>query len=294
MPVEKVTVLGTGIMGSGIARNLLNAGFSVTVYNRTVAKTQSLVEAGASRAATPREAVADADIIIAVVGDDHSSRELWLGQEGVLAGKPRPNAIAIESTTLSLEWVRELHQTLEAKGLRFIDSPLTGGKQGAESGTLTLLVGAAESTLAAARPVMETYSQEIIHFGRPGAGTAYKLMVNLMVAVQVTALAEGLLLAEKSGLDLAQVVQGLTSGAVASPLVKAYADRMTKGDHDQVNFSARWMHKDAAYALKLATEIGQTMPLSAVAVQIYQMVLSKGLADKNLSVVIEALRDSPG
>jgi 3-hydroxyisobutyrate dehydrogenase len=290
MAVEKVAFLGTGIMGFGMAHNLLKAGYSVTVYNRTVAKTQPLIEAGASRAETPREAVAEADVIIVIVGDDDSSRQIWLGEEGVLAGSPKPNAIAIESTTLSLGWVRELQQTLTARGLRFIDSPVTGGKSGAENGTLTLLVGAEDSTLAAARPVMEVYSQEIIHFGQPGAGTAYKLMVNLMVAVQATALAEGLLLAEKSGLDMVQVVQGLTSGAVASPLVKAYAGRMVKAEHEQVNFSTRWMHKDATYALKLAAEMGQAMPTSAVAVQLFQLALSQGWADKNLSAVIESLR----
>ena len=290
MTIERIAFLGTGIMGSGMAHYLLKAGYPVTVYNRTVAKTQPLVEAGAFRAETPREAVAEADVIIVIVGDDDSSRQIWLGEEGVLAGNPKPNAIAIESTTLSLGWVRELHQILTVRGLRFIDSPVTGGKSGAENGTLTLLVGAEESALAAARPVMEVYSQELIHFGQPGAGTAYKLMVNLMVAVQATALAEGLLLAEKSGLDMIQVVQGLSSGAVASPLVKAYAGRMIDGEHDQVNFAARWMHKDAAYALKLAAEMGQAMPTSAVAVQLFQLALSQGLADKNLSAVIESLR----
>lgn len=288
--MTKIAFIGTGIMGSGMAHNLLNAGYRVTVYNRTMAKTQPLVDAGAAGAATAREAVADADVVIVIVGDDHSSREIWLGENGVLAGSPKQNAIAIESTTLSLEWVRELHQILNASEVRFVDSPVTGGRKGAESGTLTLLVGAEEKTLIEARPVMEAYSQEIIHFGQPGAGTAYKLIVNLIVAAQATALAEGLLLAEKSGLDMAQVIRGLTSGAVASRVVKAYAESMVKGDHSRVNFSARWLHKDTTYALKLATELGQAIPMSAVAVQIYQMAAAKGLADKNASAVIEALR----
>lgn len=276
-----------------MAANLLKTGFDLAVYNRSIAKTQPLVEAGAQRAATPREAVADADVIIAIVGDDRSSREVWLGENGVLASHLlKENAIAIESTTLSADWIKELHGHLTAKGLRFIDSPVTGGRMGAENGRLTLLVGAEDDTLAEARPVLEAYSENIIHFGPPGAGTAYKLVVNLMVAVQATALAEGLLLAEKAGLDMAKVVQGLTSGAVASPLVQGYADRMHQGEHDQVNFSTRWMHKDAAYALEMATQVGQAIPTSAVAVQIYQMALAKGLADKNLSAVIEALRSS--
>jgi 3-hydroxyisobutyrate dehydrogenase len=288
--MKKIAFLGTGIMGAGMVRNLLDAGYDVTIYNRTIAKTQSLLDAGASGAVSPAEAVAGADIIIAIVGDDHSSREIWLGENGVLTGTPKQNAIAIESTTLSLEWVLDLRQILTSHKLRFIDSPVTGGRNGAENGTLTLLVGAEEETLAEARPVMETYSREIIRFGQVGAGTTYKLVVNLMVAAQATALAEGLLLAQKSGLDMAQVIQGLTNGAVASRIVKAYAENMVNGNHEQVNFSARWLHKDATYALELAKEMEQATPMSAVATQIYQMALDKGLADKNASAVIEALR----
>ena len=216
--------------------------------------------------------------------------EIWLGEKGALTGNPKRNAIAIESTTLSLGWVRELGQVLTAKGLRFVDSPVTGGRGGAENGTLTLLVGAEAETLRAARPVLESYSREIIHFGPVGAGTTYKLIVNLMVAAQAAALAEGLLLAEKSGLDMAQVVHGFTSGAVASRIVHAYAENMVRGEHDPVNFSARWLHKDATYALDLAAEMGQAAPLSAVAAQIYQMALAKGMSEKNASAVIEALR----
>jgi 3-hydroxyisobutyrate dehydrogenase len=273
-----------------MAHHLLKAGHQLTVYNRTQAKTEALVAAGAGRAASPAEAAGEAEVIIVIVGDDHSSREIWLGEKGVLAGRPRRGTIAIESTTLSLEWVQELERSLTAQHLRFIDSPVTGGRKGAESGSLTLLVGAEAETLAEVRPVLAAYSQEIIHFGPPGAGTAYKLVVNLMAAVQATALAEGLLLAEKAGLDMAKVVQGLTSGAVASPLVKNYAERMVLAEHDQVNFSTRWMHKDAAYALKLAYTAGQALPMSAVAVQLYQMAVNQGLADQNLSAIIEALR----
>jgi 3-hydroxyisobutyrate dehydrogenase len=288
--MAKIALIGAGIMGAGIARNLLKAGHVLTVYNRTASKTEPLVTAGAASAATPAEAVTGAELIIVVVGDDHSSRQVWLGEHGILTGRPQPRAIAIESTTLSVEWVQELHRVLSSAGLRFIDSPLTGGRTGAEAGELTLLVGAEDSTLAEARPALNAYSQTIIHFGPPGAGAAYKLVVNLMAAVQATALAEGLLLAEKAGLDMAKVVEGLTTGAVASPLVKGYAERMVKAEHDQVNFSTRWMHKDATYALRLANSAGQAMPMSAVAVQLYQLALARGLAEKNQSSIIEALR----
>lgn len=288
--MTKIAFIGTGIMGAGMAHCLLKAGYKVTAYNRTAAKIRPLLEAGATSAATPGEAAADADVIISIVGDDPASKEVWLGPEGVLTGRPKPGAIAIESTTVSLGWVKELHQAVTAAGLRFIDCPVTGGRPGAENGTLTLLVGADEATLAEARPVLEAYSQEIIHFGPPGAGTAYKMVVNLMAAAQAVALAEGLLLAEKAGLDPAKVVQGLTSGAVGSPLVRNHATRMVNSAHEPVNFSVQWMHKDAVYALQMAADVGQAMPLSAVAAQLYRLALAKGWGEQNMSAVIEGLR----
>jgi 3-hydroxyisobutyrate dehydrogenase len=288
--MNNIAFIGTGIMGAGMVRCLLKAGHRVTVYNRTTAKVQPLLEAGAVQALTPGAAAADADVIIAIVGDDQASKEVWLGSEGVLAGRPKPGTIAVESTTVSLGWEQELYGTVAAAGLRFIDCPVTGGRVGAENGALTLLVGADEADLAEARPVLEAYSQEIIHFGPPGAGTAYKMVVNLMAAAQATALAEGLLLAEKAGLELDKVIRGLSNGAVGSPLVRNHAERMARSDHEHVNFSVRWMHKDAVYALQMAADLGQAMPMSAVAAQVYRLALAKGWGEQNMSAVIEGLR----
>jgi 3-hydroxyisobutyrate dehydrogenase len=289
--MANVAFIGTGGMGQGMAFNLLKAGHDLTVCNRTVAKTRPLTDAGATLALTPRQAATTAEAIISMVGDDAASKEVWLGPDGVLAGKPRPGTLAIESTTLSWGWVRELENVLTAAGLCFIDSPVTGGRKGAHEGTLTLLVGAEEADLARARPLLEAYSQSIVCFGPPGYGTAYKLVVNLMVGVQAVALAEGLLLAERIGLDMEQVVQGLASGAVASPIVKAYAEKMVRGEHLPVtNFLARWMHKDMLYALRLAAEEGQPVPASTAAAQVFQVAQARGLIDQNVTAVIEALR----
>jgi 3-hydroxyisobutyrate dehydrogenase len=277
-------------MGQGMARCLLRAGYDLTVCNRSPDKARPLAEAGAALAATPAQAAAAADVIVSMVGDDDDSRQVWLGPEGVLAGQPRPGTLAIESTTLSLGWVEQLSRLLPAAGLRFIDSPVTGGRQAAEEGRLTLLVGAHEADLAAARPVLEAYSQKISHFGPPGNGTAYKLVVNLMAGVQTVALAEGLLLAGRCGLDLPQVVEALTTGAVSSPIVKAYAQKMVAGQHLPVtNFLARWMLKDMRYALKLAVDKGQPMPASAAAAQAFARVEAQGLLDHNVTAVIQAL-----
>lgn len=287
----RVALIGTGGMGQGIARCLLRAGYDLVVCNRTPDKARPLVEAGAALAATPAQAAAGAGAVIAMVGDDDDSRQVWLGPDGVLAGRPGPGALAIESTTLSQGWVHELNRLLPAAGLRFIDCPVTGGRPAAEAGTLTLLVGALEADLEAARPILQAFSQKIVHFGPPGSGTAYKLVVNLIAGVQTVALAEGLLLAERCGLDAAQVVEALSTGAVASPIVKAYAPKMVTGEHLPVsNFSARWMLKDMRYALALATDKGQPLPGSSAAAQAFARVEATGLLDQNITAVIEALR----
>jgi 3-hydroxyisobutyrate dehydrogenase len=289
--MTQIAFIGTGGMGLGMAATLLRAGYDLVVCNRTPAKAAPLVDAGATLAGTPREAAADADFIISMVGDDEASRAVWLGEEGVLAGRPKTDAVAIECTTLSLAWGRELAEQLAAAGLAYVDCPVTGGRQGAATGALTLLVGAADAVLVRVRPVLESMSKEIVHFGPPGAGTAYKLTVNMMVGVQAVALAEGLLMAERYGLSMDQVIHGLSSGAVASPVVKAYAARMVSGDHDEVvNFSAHWMQKDLAYALQMAAEVDQATPTLRAAEEVLAAAVAKAETEKNITYLIEVLR----
>ncbi|MBF0128669.1 MAG: NAD(P)-dependent oxidoreductase [Alphaproteobacteria bacterium] len=285
-----VGFLGAGTMGREMVLNLLKAGHAVSVYNRTPEKLRPLTDAGATAAVTPAVAAAGRDIVISIVGDDPASRAVWLGPEGALAGALAANAILVESSTLSRAWILELEAEARRRGCRFLDCPVTGGPDGARAATLTLLVGGEETTLKAARPALSAYANQVYHFGPVGAGTAYKLVVNLMGTVQAVAVAEGLLIAERAGLDLTQVAEALSSGAVASPMVKYIVKRMIASDHADVYFSARWRHKDASYALKLAEEMGQAVPTSATATQAFQAALDQGLGDLNSSVVIDALR----
>jgi 3-hydroxyisobutyrate dehydrogenase len=292
--MARVAFMGTGIMGGEMARRLLAAGHELRVYNRTAAKARELVAHGARLAESPAAAAEGAGFIISMVGDDNASRRVWLGPDGVLAARLEADAVAIESATLSRRWVLELAAAVEGAGLGFIDCPVTGGPDGARAGALTLLVGADPKTLDAARGVLSAYASKIIRFGAPGAGTAYKLMVNLMGAAQAVALAEGLLLAERVGLDPALTGEALAKGAVASPLLEYLIERMVGGNHDEVYFSARWRHKDAAYALELACEVGQEMAISAAAAEVFAQATQQGLGERNSSVVIETLRGAPG
>lgn len=288
--MAKVAFLGLGNMGRAMAMRLIKAGHYVTVYNRTDIKAHHLTDFGAHMAVTPAAAVTDAEIIISMVSDDVASRSVWLGDNGALTGKPNRQAIAVESSTLSREWVIELNSEVCKAGYRYLDCPVTGGPDGAEAGTLTLLLGGNEKTIDAVSGVLSAYSNHRIIFGPIGAGTTYKLIVNLMGAVQGAALAEGLALAERAGLDLPTVERALSAGAVASPHVKYLTERMVSGDHDNVYFSAGLRHKDGAYGLKLAESIGADMTTSKAAVELYRRAVDEGLGAKNSSAIIDLLK----
>jgi len=289
--MSSIAFLGTGNMGAGMAGCLIKAGHDLTVYNRTMEKTRPLAELGAIAADTPQEAAKGADAVIAMVGDDEASKAVWLGDTGALAAETAENAMTVECSTLSHDWVLELAATAGQKGLRYIDCPVTGIPVKAAAGDLTLLVGAEAGDMETARPLLQPFSSEIIHFGPVGAGTAYKLMVNLMGAVQIAGAAEGMLIAEKAGLDPGQVADALAKGAAASPQVIRNARRMAAADHKQnITFSGQLRLKDTLYGLRLADKLGQQTPFGAAARDAFQMLLDEGFDELNESKVIDVLR----
>jgi 3-hydroxyisobutyrate dehydrogenase len=286
-----IAFLGTGNMGGGMAGRLIAAGHTVAVYNRTVARTEALAMAGARVCRTPRDAADGADAVFAMVGDDDASAAVWLGNDGALAAAKKNATFAIECSTLSHDWVLELSAKARAQSWRYIDCPVTGIPVNAAAGELVMLVGADDAELAAARPLLEALCKEIVHFGPVGAGTAYKLMVNLMGAVQIAAVAEGLLIAEKAGLDAKKVAHALARGAAASPQVIRNVGRMTAGDHDRnITFSGRLRLKDVLYGLRLADKLGQATPFGRTARDAFQRLLDQGLEELNESKVIDVLR----
>lgn len=288
--MARVAMLGAGVMGRAMAGRLLAAGHDLAVYNRDAGKLATLAAAGARACASPAEAARNAEVVVSMVADDDASRAVWLGPDGALAALA-PGAIAVESATVSRDWMRELGARADRAGVSFLDCPVTGGPDGAEAGRLTLLVGGDKATLEAAWPILGAYADRRFHFGPVGAGTAYKLVVNTIGAAQAVALAEGLLVAERAGLDLATVAEAMGGGAVASPLTRYLLKRMTGEGHDDVYFAARWRHKDADYGLRLARALAQPAPVLEAATEAFARTLRAGLGDKNSSVVIDLLRD---
>ncbi|MBN2085475.1 MAG: NAD(P)-dependent oxidoreductase [Anaerolineales bacterium] len=291
--MKRIAILGLGIIGGGIARNLLRKGHPVAVWNRTPARAEPLRALGAEAAPSPAAAARGAAVVIDAVTDVDASRTVWTGEQGALAAMA-PGAAAVECATLTVNWIRELHGLAAARGIAFVDCPVTGGREGAEKGTLTLLIGAEEDALAAVRPVLEAFSARIFRFGPPGMGTAYKLINNLILAAQILVTGEGIAFAERSGLELSLVAEAVQAGAMASPIVQAKLPFILKRDFSDTNFALRWMLKDLRYGLEYASEIGLRLPAAERICELFAEAEARGWGGQDYAVVAELARPSAG
>jgi len=292
--MASVAFIGLGRMGFGMAARLLVANHEVRVFNRTTARADALVRRGARKYLTAREACIGADAVVSMVADDSASRAVWLGSDGVLAAKLAPGAFAIECSTLSYNWVMELCAAATDQGFRYIDAPVTGLPDTAAAGELTLLVGANPEHLAAARYLLGTFSQRIVHFGPVGSGTAYKLLVNMLGAVQIASAAETMAIAEKIGLDLGTVAEALSTGQAASPQVIRNTRRIAGGQDDgDIVFTPQLRLKDVKYALELGQQFGIGSPFGTLASRVFRQLCDLGYAQANESKVIEVARRQP-
>ena len=289
--VKKVTLIGLGSMGAGIAQNILKAGFDLTVYNRTVAKTEPLAKLGAKVSASPSEAARDADIILSMVADDTASREVWLEERGALRSA-RDGTILIESSTLSHTWALELAGLAAERGLAFLDAPVNGGPSMALAGQLKTMVGGEAEVLERARPVLESFTEQITHMGPSGTGAMTKLINNVMTGVHLAALAEALYLAEQAGLNLEQVVSVVSNAGPASPIVKMKAPLMAARNYGEPSFLLRHIRKDVTYALRLAEELDAPLTTGSAARDLYRIAGELGYDDADFAAVFEALHDN--
>jgi 3-hydroxyisobutyrate dehydrogenase len=286
--MANVTFIGLGKMGIGMASRLLDAGHRVSVYNRTASKADPLVSRGARLAGSPAEACANTDAVFCMVSDDAASRAIWLGTDGILAAQLPPGTLTIECSTLSHGWVVELAAQVVGRGLCYIDSPVTGLPADAAGGGLTMLVGSPEEDLERARPLLSAISNRIIRFGSIGAGTAYKLIINMIGAVQIASAAEGMALAQRAGLDLATVADAIATGQAASPQVVRNVHRIVDGDHDRnVVFTAALRLKDVEYALRMARGLGVGAPFGELAGSGLRELCGSGRAQVNESSIFD-------
>ena len=282
-----VAFLGLGVMGSGMAPRLLNAGFDLTVWNRSADRAEPLRQRGAAIAGSPREAAERADVIIGMVADDDASRAIWTGERGALAGV-KPGALAIECSTLSPEWVLELARLAKARQCAFIDAPVTGSKPHAASGEVLFLVGGDAADVERAKPVLRPMSRDVVHLGPVASGARMKLVNNFMSAVQTVALGEALAFAECCGLDPAAAMNIVMNGAPGSPLVKTVGARMMARDYG-VNFCLKLMRKDLAYAIAEARRCGVPLRTAATAADLFDAAIADGRGDADFAAVAESI-----
>ena len=283
--MQRVAILGLGIMGGGMAANWLAKGFEVSVWNRTAAKAQALAGKGAKVAATPREAATGADFIFAMVADDDASRSVWLGADGALAGA-KSGAIGVESSTLTPDWIRELGRQAQAKGIGFLDAPVGGSRPAAEGGELRFFVGGDPKTYEAARPALAAVGAKMDLLGPLGAGATWKLINNQLAAGQVAALAEALAVARKAGFRDEQISELILGGAPASPIVKLKLPRMLAQDFEPADFALSLMLKDARYAAALAQSLGAPADMiSRARRSAFARAEAKGLGAKDMAAV---------
>ena len=283
-----VALLGLGTMGHGMATNLLKAGLPLTVWNRTRAKAEPLAQMGAIVAEDPAQAARNAEVVFAMLADDAASRAAWLGEHGALAAMPE-GSIVVECSTLSPDWIRELHQAVTKRGLSMAEAPVTGSRLQAKAGQLIFLVGADGDTLARISPVLQSMSKEILHLGPVGSGAQLKLINNFLCAVQVASFAEALAWAERTELRLDTALDFLKRGAPGSGILALMAERMTHPG-GELNFLLRLMAKDQRYAHAAAAQLGIDASMAASALRLFQQAIDQGLGEKDLSAVVEVVR----
>lgn len=289
MSKQRIALLGIGTMGRGMAANLLKAGFPLTVYNRTRSKAEPLATQGAVIASTPAAAVKNADVVISILADDNASLAAWLGEDGALAAMS-PGSTVIECGTLSPEWIARLHSETKSRNIGLVEAPVTGSRPQAEAGQLTFLCGSDEATLEKVRPVLEPMSKAILHLGPVGSGGQMKLINNFLCAVQVASFAEALTWIEHSNLNRAQALEVLKTGAPGSGIFNAMSDRMTARTYE-VNFALRLLNKDVRYAEAAAAEHGVRLTTATATQDLLNQAEQQGLGDKDMSAVIEVIRD---
>ena len=288
MKDTQVALLGLGLMGTGMAGRLLDAGYPLTVWNRTPGKANRLLARGAREAPSPRAAVARAAVVISMLADVPVCRDVWLGRGEAVAGMA-PGTILVESSTVTVDWIEELGRAANQQGCELVDAPVTGSKPQAAAGQLLFLAGGSGAILARLDPILRSMGRDVVHVGPTGSGARLKLINNFLAGSQTAALAEALSLIERSGLDREKSLGVLTEGAPGSPIVKLLSGRMVQRQYDP-QFVLRLMAKDLRYAVSEADQKGLDLDMGRAALRVFEHAIAAGLGEEDMSAVVEQFR----
>jgi 3-hydroxyisobutyrate dehydrogenase len=281
-----------GTMGAAMAANVARAGFPLTVWNRTPGRADGPVSAGASEVSHPAEVAAASDVVVLCVSDTPDVEQVLFGDGGVAEGLSE-GALVIDCSTIAPAATREFAERLAASGIGIVDAPVSGGSEGAEKGTLTIMVGGHDEDVARAMPVLEAMGSAITHMGPSGAGQATKAVNQVILSGVYLGVAEGMVLAMKSGLDAEKVAAALAGGAAGSWVLNNRSGRMIDNEYP-LGFRIALHLKDVTIALALAKEVGAALPVTAMASQIESGLVARGYGDDDNSALARAVREWSG
>jgi 3-hydroxyisobutyrate dehydrogenase len=289
---ERVGFIGLGIMGQGMAHNLLKAGFALTVWNRTASKMESLLAAGAEAGRDPADVAARSDVIVICVSDTPDVEGVILDEQGVLKGV-KAGSLVIDCSTISPIATRKLAAALAKAGASMLDAPVSGGSEGAVRGTLSIMVGGEAKDFERAWPVFQAMGQKITHVGSSGAGQTVKLVNQILVVGNCLAMCEALLFAQAGEVDLAKTLEAVSAGAAGSWMLSNRGPQILQRDW-QPGFTIDLQQKDIRLILGAADELGVPVPGTAQIFQLYRTLQSQGLGGEGNHALVKALEHLAG
>ncbi len=289
---EQIGFVGLGIMGQSMAHNLLQAGFSLTVWNRSPEKMGPLVKAGAKAGQNPADVAANSDIIVICVSDTPDVEAVILGQAGITNGAKAGNLV-IDCSTISPIATRTLAETLAAQQVAMLDAPISGGSEGAAKGSLSIMVGGAAQDFERARPIFEAMGKTITHVGQSGAGQTVKLVNQILVVGHTLAMSEALLFAQAGGVDLKKALTAVEAGAAGSWMLSNRGPQIIKRDW-RPGFTIDLQQKDVRLALDAADKLGVPLPATGLIFQLYRTLQAQGLGSEGNHGLVKALENLAG
>ena len=289
---ERIGFIGLGIMGRGMAANLIKAGFNICVWNRTASRMEPLIELGARAAASPEDVASQSDIIILCVSDTADVEEVLFGEMGV-SNRVLKNALVIDCSTISPVKTQAFAGQLNQKGVHFLDAPISGGSEGAEKGTLSIMVGGAPDQFQRALPVLEAMGQTITHVGAQGAGQMVKMTNQILCVVNMLGVSEAMLLAEAGGLDLEKMLAAVTGGAAGSWMLANRGPQVAEG-YWKPGFTIDLQQKDLRLVLETADNLGVPLPATSLIFQMYRTLQAQGLGHEGNHALVKALENLAG
>lgn len=283
--MQRIGFIGTGVMGTGIINNLLGAGYEVTVYNRTKAHAQAVLDRGARWAETPAKVAADTAITMSMVGFPQDVENIYFGDDGILAGA-EPGQLVVDMTTSTPTLARKITAAAGERGVVALDAPVSGGDVGAKNGTLTVMVGGDAAAMVTLQPIFDVIAGSVHRFGEAGMGQHAKMANQIMIAGTMTGLTEMLVYARATGLALNDVLATVGAGSAANWSLDNYGPRVLKGDYTP-GFFAKHFLKDLRIALDEADKIGLDLPATQTAKRLYEQLVDAGHGDDGTQALVK-------